>query len=404
MRSVVIIGAGQAGGWVAKTLRDRRYDGRIVLVGDEPYPPYERPPLSKDILLGTRDAESTLIWSKQQLAELEIEMLLQTRVRCIDRKQKSVALSNGDLLSYDRLVLTTGSRPRRLVAEGTELAGILYLRGIDDAYELSRSLSVASKVVVIGGGWIGLEVAAIAARKGASVTVLEAAAQLCGRVVPAQVASHIQRRHETHGVRIRLNVTAVQFCGGERVESVLLSDGSQLSCDLVVVGIGAIPNTELADECGIATQNGILVDSKGRTSDPDIFAAGDVSNQPGVDGARLRLESWHNAQNQSIATAKAVLGEQVQYSEVPYFWSDQGDDKIQIVGAIPADSDVVGRGSIENYRFTYLFLKHRRLVGAVVFNNTQELAVARRLIQRSSELGPEALCTAPSLAMLLNNK
>jgi 3-phenylpropionate/trans-cinnamate dioxygenase ferredoxin reductase component len=399
MQSIVVIGAGQAGGWVAKTLRDQKFTGRIVLVGDELHPPYERPPLSKDVLLGSRSPESTYLWPLAKLADLEVEVLLGRRAASIERLKKTVTLSDGQVLPYDRLMLTTGSRVRKLDTPGADLPGIHYMRGIDDAVAISRSLIPGSRLLVVGGGWIGLEIAAAARQRNLDVVLVEASGQLCSRVLPPDLAGFLRRQHEDRGVRILLETTVTGFSGRQRFEFAELSNGDRVAADTVVIGIGAIPNAEIASETGIDAGNGIVVDSSGRTSDESIYAAGDVANQPDGLGGRVRLESWSNAQNQAIAAAKAMLGAAAPYRDVPYFWSDQYETKLQILGLFANYNDVVRRGDGE--KFISFYMNDDRIAAVAAANQPKELAVARRLMQKNIAIDRRRLVSAASLDQIL---
>jgi 3-phenylpropionate/trans-cinnamate dioxygenase ferredoxin reductase component len=390
MESIVVIGAGQAGGWAAKTLRDQKFAGRVVLVGEEPHPPYERPPLSKGVLLGTRTAESTYLWSATKLSALDIELMLNCRAASIDRKNRSVQLSNGRSLAYDRLIIATGSRVRKLGIPGADLPRIHYLRGIDDAAAISHFLLPGSRLLVIGGGWIGLEIAAAARQKNVDVILLEATDQLCSRALPAQIARSLEEEHQRRGVRILLNTTVIEFKGEQRFEQAELSNGERIDADSAVIGVGVVPNSEIARDAGIATDNGILVDHFGQTSDPSIYAAGDVANQPDWSAGRVRLESWSNAQNQAIAVAKAIIGAGSKYEEVPYFWSDQYDLKLQILGSF-SHYDRIIRHADGSRDATTLFLKGNNIAAIVAINRPKDIGVARRVMQKNASFDAEHL-------------
>jgi 3-phenylpropionate/trans-cinnamate dioxygenase ferredoxin reductase subunit len=400
MQSVVIVGAGQAGGWAAKTLRDQQFAGRITLVAEERHPPYERPPLSKEVLLGTRSAESTYLWTLAKLRELDIEVMLGCHAVSLERQSKTVMLSNGEVLGYDRLMLATGSRVRKLVTPGADLPRIHYLRGIDDTLAISQSLSFGSRLLVVGGGWIGLEIAAAARQRNVDVTLVESSGQLCSRVLPADIAGYLQWHHERNGVRILLDTTVTRFIGTDHFEVAELSNKDQVAADTVVIGIGVVPNTELAAEAGLAIDNGIIVDVSGQTSDDSIYAAGDVANQPDGSGGRIRLESWSNAQNQAIAAAKAMLGADSKYQEAPYFWSDQYDIKLQILGIFADYDDIVIRGD-ESGSFVAFYLKRKKIVAAVGVNRPQDVAVTRRLMQKNLLINPGLLVSAANLNEIL---
>lgn len=400
MRSIVVIGAGQAGGWIAKTLRDQRFRGRIVLVGDEPHPPYERPPLSKDVLLGSRSPESTYLWPIAKLADLDIELMLNSRATAVDRPSKTVTLSNGQTLGYDRLVFATGSRVRRLVTPGSHLPRIHYMRGISDSLAIGQSLVPGSRLLVVGGGWIGLEIAAVARQRNVDVVLVEASGHLCSRVLPVELADQLKRLHEDRGVRILLKSTITKFAGRKHFELAELSNGDRIAADTVVIGIGAVPNAEIAADAGLETNNGIVVDAFGRTSDKEVFAVGDVANQPYRLGGRVRLESWSNAQNQAISAAKTILGFDSPYLEVPYFWSDQYDAKLQILGLFANYDDVIVRTD-QNSRYLAFYMAGNKIAAVAAINCVQDVAVARRLMQRNVSVDPRRLISVNSLQEIL---
>lgn len=384
----IIVGAAQAGGWAAKTLRDQGFTGRVLVIGDEPYPPHERPPLSKDVLLGVKPPESTHLWPPEKLAAQTIEIRTGQSVEHIDRAQKRIRLAGGESLAYDKLLIATGSRVRRLDILGATLPGIHYLRTIDDTLAIKGALGPETRLVVIGGGWIGLETAAAARKHGAHVTVIEATGQLCNRALPKGLADYLLERHQGQGVEFRLNTTVRAFAGGARVERVVLPDGQELAASLVVIGIGVVPNVELAQAAGLAVDNGITTDASGRTSDPAVFAAGDVTNHPNdFLGRRVRLESWANAQNQAIAAAKAMLGKTEPYNEIPWFWSDQYTLNLQLLG-LPHKSDAsVIRGDPARDQFLEFFLvSDGRIEAVAAINSPRELRFAKRLMQMNKPI------------------
>jgi len=387
----IIIGAAQAGGWGAKTLRDQGFAGRVILIGDEPYPPHERPPLSKDVLLGLKPPESTYIWPAEKLAN--IEMRTGTRVEAIDRAKKQIVLAGGETLAYDKLLLATGSRVRKLNTPGAGLPGVHYLRSIDDTLAIKRDLTADAHLLVVGAGWIGLETAAAARKHGAKVTVIEVANQVCNRALPKGLADYLQERHAAQGVAFRLNDTVTKFEGGARVERAALADGSELAVSAVVIGIGVVPNVELAQAAGLAVDNGIVTDASGRTADPAVFAAGDVTSHPNeFMGRRVRLESWANAQNQAIAAAKAMLGKTEPYNEIPWFWSDQYNLNVQMLG-IPHKSDKsVVRGDRAKDQFLEFFLlPDGRIEAVAAINSPRDLRFAKRLLQVNKPVDPARL-------------
>jgi 3-phenylpropionate/trans-cinnamate dioxygenase ferredoxin reductase component len=377
----VIVGAAQAGGWAAKTLRDQGFTGRVVLIGDEPYPPHERPPLSKDVLLGVKPPESTYLWPAEKLANIEIRTGV--RVEAIDRAQRQVKLAGGETLGYDKLLIATGSRVRKLPTPGADLPGVHYLRTIDDTLAIKKDLNPATKLIVIGGGWIGLETAAAARKHGAHVTVIEVASQLCNRALPKGLADYLQERHAGHGVDILLKTTVRAFEGAGKVERAVLENGEILPASMVVIGIGVVPNVELAQAAGLACDNGIVTDACGRTADPLVFAAGDVTNHPNeFHGRRLRLESWANAQNQGIAAAKAMLGKTDPYNEIPWFWSDQYNLNLQLLGLPHKSDDSIVRGDRSKDQFLEFFLlPDGRIEAVAAVNSPRDLRFAKRLMQ-----------------------
>ena len=389
---IVVIGAGQAGGWAAKTLRDDGYAGTVTVIGEEPYPPYERPPLSKEVLLGEKPAESSYLWPDGSFGEWGVELRTGVEATAIDRVAKTVALGGGGALAYDKLLIATGGRVRRLPIPGAELDGVHYLRGIDDSAAIRADLGEGARLVVIGGGWIGLEVAAAARTLGAEVAVLESFDRLCARALTPDMSAYLLDVHRGRGVDVRLGATIEAVTGGDRVSGVRLAGGETLPATAVVIGIGILPNVELAEAAGLEVDNGVRVDASCRTSDPHIFAAGDVTNHPNdLLGRNIRLESWENAQNQGIAAGRAMLGGDTPYREIPWFWSDQYDVNIQLVG-LPEDFDeTVIRGEREAGQFVEFYMKGGRIDGAAAINNPRDIRFAKRLMQAGKIVDPAAL-------------
>ncbi len=391
-RTFVIIGGGQSGGWTAKTLRGEGFEGRVVLIADEPFIPHERPPLSKEVLLGDQPPESTYLWPAESYDESNIELRLGAQVTRISPAGHSIEIDGGETIPYDRLMIATGARVRRLPVTGAELAGVHYLRGIRDTEAIRADLAADARVLVVGGGWIGLEVASAARRLGGQVTVVEAMSQLCGRALTPDLADWVLALHRGHGVDIRLETSVERFEGDGRIAQAVLSDGSSIEADLAVIGIGVVPNVEIAAEAGLEIDNGIVVDEFGRTSDPDIFAAGDVTNHPNaLLDRRIRLESWENAQNQAIATAKTMLDTGMAYAEIPWFWSDQYDVNIQLIGLPEGWSETVTRGDRDAGQFIVFYLKDGRIDGAAAINNPRDIRFARRLMAAGKVVDPVQL-------------
>jgi 3-phenylpropionate/trans-cinnamate dioxygenase ferredoxin reductase subunit len=384
-QTIVIVGAGHAGGRAAEAMRQAGHTGRILLIGEEAYPPYERPPLSKDVLSSDYPVEKTFLNPLDYYGANKIELMLRTRVEGIDAKPHRLQLTgqHGGEIAYDRLLLTTGGHVRQLTAPGSSLSGIHYIRTIDDSLAIKPLLKPGVRIVVIGGGFIGLEAAASARKMGCEVTVLEMMPTLLTRVCDATVGSWFAEFHRRQGVTVLTDATVDRLEGSERVERVVLRDGSILPADMVIVGIGIIPATQIAGEAGLAIENGIVVDEFGQTADPDIFAAGDVANLPNpILGYRMRLESWANAQNGGIAVAKNMVSDSMTpYSEVPWFWSDQYDLNLQIAGAPVKWDKLVTRGDPASGKFMMFYLSAGRVVAANTFNLGRDMRFARRLIE-----------------------
>ena len=379
---ILIIGAGQAGGRAAEALRAAGYAGPVTMVGDEADPPYERPALSKGVLLGDETAESTHLHPRDYWRAKDIELLCGVRAEAIAPGNRSVIVSDGTRLDYAQLILATGSRVRPLIGVDDTLAGVHYLRTLADCKRLARDLVPGRQVVVIGGGFIGLEAASSAAKLGLKVTVLERQNALLERALPVRIASAVETLHRTRGVDVRLGATVTALHGSGRVSAVALDDGSELPADVVVIGIGIIPNTELAESAGAASADGVVTDEFGRTSVEGLWAAGDVTNHYNpVLGRRIRLESWQNAQNQAIAVAKNAIGKPVPYAEVPWFWSDQHGVNIQMVGLSEQGAQVVWRGDPATGKAMAFSVVDGRIVCATAFNSGAEIRFARKLIE-----------------------
>jgi 3-phenylpropionate/trans-cinnamate dioxygenase ferredoxin reductase subunit len=391
--TIAIVGAGQAGGWAAQTLRREGFGGRIVLIGDEAHPPHERPPLSKAVLSGAAAPESTRLLKPDTFDALGLDWRPRERVSRIHRADKRLELADGQTLGYDKLVLCTGGRARTLAMPGADAVPLHTLRSIDDALALGPLLKPGCRAVVIGGGWIGLEVAATARMKGADVTVVEAQQRLCERTLPGEMSEHLLALHRSHGTRVMLGTGVAGFGRDADGRSVVtLSDGQALTCDVIVLGIGLVPNDELARECGLACDGGVIVDARCRTSDPDILAAGDVAVTPNPwAGRALRLESWQNAQEQGIAAARSALGIDADYQPLPWFWSDQYDMNLQIFGVPRPGHRAVMRGTPGAASFVIFYLDGETVQAALGPNAAKDLRFARRLIEQRKPVDPERL-------------
>jgi 3-phenylpropionate/trans-cinnamate dioxygenase ferredoxin reductase subunit len=389
--TVVIVGANLAGGRAAEALRKEGFDGRIFLVGEEPHPPYERPPLSKEYLRGEMPREELFVQPESFWAEQEIELLMGVRAVSLDLAHKRVELSSGERLSFDKLLLATGGRVRRLEVPGADLEGIHYLRTVDDSEALARELRPGRRLAIVGAGFIGSEVAASAREKGLEVTMIEVLPLPLQKALGPEVGRIYADIHRQHGVELVLGEGVERFEGDSRLQAVVTSTGRRIECDLALVGVGIVPATELAEAVGLTVDNGIVVNEFCQTSHPDVYAAGDVANfYSPVLGRRLRVEHWHNAQNQGMAAARSMLrGEP--YAEVPWFWSDQYDLNMQYVGFADAWDRLVFRGDVEARRFTAFYLRQGRLQAALAINRPRDIRAARELIQARAALDPERL-------------
>jgi 3-phenylpropionate/trans-cinnamate dioxygenase ferredoxin reductase subunit len=388
---VVIVGAGQAGCWAAKGLRQYDFAGEVILLGDEPYPPYDRPPLSKAVLLGDVEPRATWYLSPEELAEMGVDFRPGVRVDAINRADRTLELAGGESLGYNRLILATGARVRELKLPDSDGAPILYLRSMDDCLHLKTVLKPGAKVIVVGGGLIGLEVAAAARKLGAEAAVVEVAERVMARVVGPEISAHYEAMHRSHGVDVLCGVMP------ERIDSG--ADGCRLVCGdvsvegtAIVAGIGVIPNSELAATAGLETEGGIWVDEYTRTADPAIHAAGDVTNHyhPGF-GRRMRMETWQNAQNQGMAAGKIIAGREEPYNDTPWGWSDQYGVNLQMLGIPETFDGAIMRGRPEDGSFSLYYLKDGRLDAMAAVDAVRDVAVSRRLLAMKTELDPAAL-------------
>ncbi|QRR14512.1 pyridine nucleotide-disulfide oxidoreductase [Burkholderia sp. MS389] len=395
-RVMAIVGAGHAGGRAAQVLRACGWRGRIVLIGAEPHPPYERPPLSKGVLTGERSAAQCRLREAQAWAADRIERVVAT-VERIDPDAREVRVSGGHVFGYDALLLATGGRARRLAIPGAALDGVVALRTLDDAAALGARLVPDARIVLIGGGFIGLEVAASARRRGCRVTVLDAAPRLLGRAVPEAIATRVHALHDEQGVAIRLNRTpiAIERTAGGAL-AVVLDDGDTLLADTVVAGIGIEPADELARDAGLAVERGIVVNARLETSGPGIYAAGDVAVFPSaLSGLPIRQETWHGADTQAHVAARNMLGANEPYRDIPWFWSDQYDAQLQVAGEPALGTQSVARMLGDDAEIHFHFDAGARLVAASGFGRAagfvKEMRVARMLVERGIDVAPAAV-------------
>lgn len=381
MAGVVIVGGGQAGYQTAESLRQEGYEGSITIVAEENTPPYQRPPLSKAYLLGEIDRARLLFRTPEYYSDKNIDLRLNTRAESIDRDAKQVTLSDGDSLDYDDLVLVTGARTRTLPIPGSDLNGIYTLKTLDDVDLIEAQLAKASEVVVVGAGFIGLEFAAVASKVGKNVTVLEAAPRVMGRVVTEQLSQYFENYHREKGVEIVCNAFADSFSGEDAVSAVNCKDGSSYPAQLVVVGIGVIANIELAEAAGLACNNGIVVNEQCQTEDPNIYAAGDcaVFEHPFA-GKAIRLESVQNAADQGRVVAANITGNAKHYDTVPWFWSDQHDLKLQMVGLQDGCDRTVVRGDIATNKFSLFHFRGDELRAVDSVNKAADHIQGRKLL------------------------
>jgi len=390
MSGMVIIGAGHAAGQTAASLRQEKYDGPITIIGDEPHVPYQRPPLSKQYLAGEQGIERVYLRPEKFYHDKEITLKLGVTATAIDREDKTVSLDNGETLAYDKLIISTGSRPRILNIEGSTLDGIHYLRTIADVDAIRAEMTAGKNLVIVGGGYIGLEVASVGVTQGLNVHVLEMESRILQRVTTPEMSHFYQNLHEGHGVHLHTDTVVTGFSGNGRIEKVLCGDDAAFDADLVIVGIGIIANVELAEAAGLECDNGIVVDDHCRTSDPDIYAAGDCTNHPNaLLDRRLRLESVPNAMEQARTCAVNVLGGDKTYASYPWFWSDQYELKLQMVGFSADGDEHIVRGDIKENKFAVFYLKNGKVVAADAVNSPKEFMVCKQLIGK--EVDPALL-------------
>lgn len=390
---VVVAGAGHAAGQLVARLRAEEFAGEIVLVGDETTLPYQRPPLSKAYMAGEIGLERVLLRNQAFYDDNNIDVRLNTRVDAVDCDAKSVTLNDGEKLEYTHLVLATGTRVRELPVAGADLSGVFYLRSLEDADGIGAALKTTPRVAVVGGGYIGLEVAAIARKAGCEVTVLEAMPRVLARTTTETTSAHMTELHAGHGVSIRTGAKVASFAGdGGQVSGVVLDDGELVPAEVVVVGVGVLPNQEIAEAAGITVDDGIVVDARGATNAENVWAIGDCTRHPSaLYGTTLRLESVHNAMTQSRVVAANIAGKSIEYNEVPWFWTDQYDAKLQSVGIPDGHDQTVVRGDPSAGAFTVFALKAGRVIAAESVNAMREHMDCRKLAGAQAEVAADVL-------------
>lgn len=391
--TVVIVGAGHAGGNAAALLRQYGFEGRVVLVGEEPVPPYHRPPLSKTYLKGEADLERLWLKPRQFYDDQRIELKLGASAQALDCAGHTLALSDGTTLHYDKLILATGSTPRALTLPGHDLAGIVALRSLADADVLRERVKPGERLVVIGAGYIGLEAAAAARQLGHEVTVLEAAPRVLGRVTGETVSTFYENEHRAQGVDLRLNAKIEAFLGEHgKLTGVRLAGGEIVPATLALIGIGIMPNVALAQQAGIVCENGVQVDEDARTSNPDVFAIGDCASRPLTHYSRTgRLESVHNAVEQARLAASAIVGKARPACDAPWFWSDQYDLKLQTVGLHEGYDETVVRGDPAARRFAVYYLKNGALLAVDAVSSMPDFLFGKKLVGSGKQLDLAAL-------------
>ena len=392
MNEIVVIGSGQAAIQTVMSLKRNEFTGSIKVIGEEDHLPYQRPPLSKDFLLEEYKPERVSLKKKEFYEENGVDLILGKRAESIDTILKEITLSDENKIRYDQLVIATGSRVRKLNVPGSDKKGIYYLRDLDDANALKQRLKKNKKMVIVGAGYIGLEVASVAASLGVEVTVIEMANRVMNRTVDPMISSYYQKLHESHGVKIHLDNGLKAFEGDDSVNAVLCSDGLMLEAELVVIGAGVLPNQEIAIEAGLECNNGIMVNEFGETSTAHVYACGDCTNHPNKGlNTRLRLESVHNAMEQSKTVANTIMGNKEPYDQVPWFWSDQYDHKLQLVGISGDHDEVVMRGLESEQKFLLFYLKNSELIAVNAINSSKEFLICRKLVANKVKISSDVI-------------
>jgi 3-phenylpropionate/trans-cinnamate dioxygenase ferredoxin reductase component len=388
--NIVIIGAGQAGAQAVQSLRADGFTGPITMVGDEAYPPYQRPPLSKAYLLGSFERARLFLKADAYYAEAGCELILNSRAAAIHRGEREVELADGRRLAYHKLLLTTGARVRKLTCPGADLPGVHYLKTIADVDGLQDVFQAGKRIAIVGGGYIGLEVAAVGAKRGLDVTVFEAMDRLMARAVSPQLSAFFAAEHEKAGVTLKLRTGVEAIEGKDKVERVI-AGGQAYDADIVLVGIGVVPCDELAVRAGLASEDGIVVDQNARTGDPHIWAAGDCTRHVGREGHYIRLECVQNAIDQAKHAALAMVGKAKTYSEVPWFWSDQYDLKLQIAGLARPSDRLVLRGDPASRKFAVFHLRDGAVAAVEAVNAAPEYMIGKRLVADRKKIAAETL-------------
>ena len=392
MENLLIIGAGQSAIQCISTLKKEGYSGSITLVGEEEHLPYQRPPLSKGFLEDSINKERLYFKKLEFFTENKVQLYLGLSAEKLEIDNQKVYLSDNSELEFDKLVFATGSRVRYLDFPGSELKSIFYLRDLDDAEAIKKDLETSENLVIIGAGYIGLEAAAIAAKKNKIVTIIEMADRVMNRTVDPQISEYYLNLHKSYGVKFHFNTSLQTINKVSDSLEVVCSDGTEVKADSVLIGAGIVPNIELAEEAGIYCDNGIIVDEFGQTNFKNIYACGDCTNHPNkILNKNLRLESVHNAMEQAKTVASSVMNNPMEYNQVPWFWSDQYDHKLQIVG-LSGDHDLVTmRGNTNDAKFMLFYTKDEELIAVDAINNPKEFLISRKLVANKVKIKPNVI-------------
>jgi 3-phenylpropionate/trans-cinnamate dioxygenase ferredoxin reductase subunit len=392
MEHLVIVGAGQSAIQCITSLRKEDYPGLITLVGEEEHLPYQRPPLSKGFLEDTVSNERLYFKKLEFFVENKVQLKLGTKAEEIDIENNNIHLSDNTKLSFDKLVFATGSSVRKLDFPGKDLNSIHYLRGLDDALSIKKDLQTRQNIVVVGAGYIGLEVAAIAAKQNKSVTVIEMADRVMNRTVDPQISDYYLKLHQKNGVTFKFNTSLKEIVGASNPEKVICSDGTEVKADMVIIGAGIMPNVELAENAGLSCDNGIVVNEFGKTDHANIYACGDCTNHPNkLINKKIRLESVHNAMEQSKTVASSIINKSIEYNQIPWFWSDQYDHKLQIVGLSGEHDKVIMRGDMSDAKFMLLYTKDEKLIAVDAVNNSKEFLICKKLVANKVTIKPDEI-------------
>ena len=392
MENLLIIGAGQSAIQCISTLKKEGYSGSITLVGEEEHLPYQRPPLSKGFLEDSLNKERLYFKKLEFFTENKVQLYLGLSAEKLEIDNQKVYLSDNSVLEFDKLVFATGSRVRLLDFPGSELKSIFYLRDLDDAEAIKKDLETSENLVIIGAGYIGLEAAAIAAKKNKKVTIIEMADRVMNRTVDPQISEYYLNLHKSYGVNFHFNTSLETINEASDSLEVVCSDGTEMKADSVLIGAGVVPNIELAEEAGINCDNGIIVNEFGQTNFKNIYACGDCTNHPNkILNKNLRLESVHNAMEQAKTVASSVMNNPMEYNQVPWFWSDQYDHKLQIVG-LSGDHDMVTmRGNTNDAKFMLFYTKDEELIAVDAINNPKEFLISRKLVANKVKIKPNII-------------